>query len=160
MRQARRVPAHPGSVSRRSLADDRGSILPLIAGFVALALVLVLLVTAATSLYLERMRLFTLADGAALVGAESFDLDDIAIVDGELRPALASADVARDVAAYLREAPLGGLDEVVLERAASDDGVTAVVSLSSYWRPPVVTLFVPEGVRIDVTAEARSVLQR
>ncbi len=160
MRQARRGPARPGSVSRRALADDRGSILPLIAGFVALALVLVLLVTAATSLYLERKRLFTLADGAALVGAESFDLDDVAIVDGELRPALASADVARDVAAYLREAPLGGLDEVVLERAASDDGVTAVVSLSSYWRPPVVTLFVPEGVRIDVTAEARSVLQR
>lgn len=148
------------SASCRALADDRGSILPLIAGFVALALVLVLVVTAATSLYLERKRLFTLADGAALVGAESFDLDDIAVVDGELRPSLSSADVARDVVDYLQEAPLGGLDEVVLQRAATDDGVTAVVSLSSYWRPPVVTLFVPEGVRIDVTAEARSVLQR
>lgn len=144
----------------RRAEDDRGSMLPLLAGFVTLALVLVLLVTAATSLYLERKRLFTLADGAALVGAESFDLDDVAVVDGELRPRLASTDVAREVAGYLREAPRGGLDDVVLERAATDDGVTAVVSLSSYWRPPVVTLFVPEGLRIDVTAEARSVLQR
>ncbi|MDO9591011.1 MAG: pilus assembly protein TadG-related protein, partial [Microcella sp.] len=52
--------------------DDRGSILPLIAGFGALALAVVLLVSAATSLYLDRTRLFTLADGAALAAAESF----------------------------------------------------------------------------------------
>lgn len=141
-------------------ADDAGSILPLIAGFVALSLVLVLLVTAATSLYLERKRLFTLADGAALAGAESFELDDIELAGESLRPRLTSAAVASDVAAYLREAPLGGLEEVSLDRAATDDGTTAVVTLSSYWRPPVVTLFVPEGVRIEVTAEARSVLRR
>lgn len=144
--------------SRTYGAADDGSILPLVAGFVALSLVLVLIVTAATSLYLERKRLFTLADGAALVGAESYELDAIELVDGELRPRLTSAEVAREVVAYLREAPLGGLDEVQLERASTDDGATAVVSLSSYWRPPVVTLFVPEGVRIDVTAEARSIL--
>ncbi len=145
---------------RCAAADDAGSILPLIAGFVALSLVLVLLVTAATSLYLERKRLFTLADGAALAGAESFELDDIELEGASLRPRLTSAAVARDVAAYLREAPLGGLDEVSLDRAATDDGTTAVVTLSSYWRPPVVTLFVPEGVRIEVSAEARSVLRR
>lgn len=139
---------------------DDGSILPLIAGFASLGLVVVLLVTAATSLYLERKRLLTLADGAALVGAESFDLDDVELVGDELRPRLTSPAVARDVVAYLREAPLGALEEVRLERAATDDGATAVVSLSSYWRPPVVTLFVPEGVRIDVTAEARSVVRR
>lgn len=139
---------------------DDGSILPLIAGFASLGLVVVLLVTAATSLYLERKRLLSLADGAALVGAESFDLDDVELVGQDLRPRLTSAAVARDVVAYLSEAPIGGLEDVRLERAATDDGATAVVSLSSYWRPPVVTLFVPEGVRIDVTAEARSVLQR
>lgn len=82
-------------------------------------------------------------------------------LEGEsLRPRLTSASGARDVAAYLREAPLGGLEEVSFDRAATDDGTTAVVTLSSHWRPPVVTLFVPEGVRIGVTAEARSVLRR
>ncbi len=56
---------------------DEGSILPLIAGYGALALVVVLLVTAANSLYIERKRLFSLADGAALVGAESFELSAV-----------------------------------------------------------------------------------
>ncbi|GAA1700436.1 hypothetical protein GCM10009792_20750 [Microcella alkalica] len=138
--------------------DEEGSILPLIAGFASLGLVVVLLVTAATSLYLERKRLLSLADGAALVGAESFALEDVERMEEGLRPRLTSDAVARDVVAYLREAPIGGLEGVQLERAATDDGTTAVVSLSSYWRPPVVTLLVPEGIRIDVTAEARSVL--
>lgn len=138
---------------------DEGSILPLIAGFAALSLVVVLLVTAATSLYLERKRLFTLADGAALVGAESFTLADVELVGGDVRPRLTSAAVARDVVAYLREAPVDGLDELTLVRATTDDGSTAIVSLASYWRPPVVTLFVPEGVRVEVTAQARSAIR-
>nr|WP_182490579.1 pilus assembly protein TadG-related protein [Microcella alkalica] len=148
------------STRRRSVPwrDEEGSILPLIAGFASLGLVVVLLVTAATSLYLERKRLLSLADGAALVGAESFALEDVERMEEGLRPRLTSDAVARDVVAYLREAPIGGLEGVQLERAATDDGTTAVVSLSSYWRPPVVTLLVPEGIRIDVTAEARSVL--
>lgn len=142
-------------VRAASRADD-GSILPLIAGYAALALVVVLLVTAATSLYLERKRLFTLADGAALVGAESFTLADVELVDGELRPRLTSAAIARDVGEYLRQAPVDGLDELTLVRATTDDGSTAIVSLAAWWRPPVVTLFVSEGVRVEVTAEARS----
>ena len=44
-----------------------------------------------------------------------------------------------------------------VERAETTDGLTATVSLSSYWRPPVVTLFVPEGIRIEVTSVGRSV---
>lgn len=144
----------------RTWRADDGSILPLIAGFASLGLVVVLIVTAATSLYLERKRLLSLADGAALVGAESFALEDVEVVDGEVRPRLTSAAVARDVVAHLRQAPVGGLNDVRLERAGTDDGATAIVSLSSYWRPPIVTLLVPEGLRIDVSAEARSVVRR
>jgi hypothetical protein len=140
--------------------SDEGSILPLIVGFAALALAVVLLVTAATSLYLERKRLFAVADGAALVGAESFALDDVTVVGGEIRPRLTSSAVARDVMEYLEHAALASLDEVRLEHAATADGVTAIVSLSSRWRPPVVTLFTPEGLRISATAEARSILRR
>lgn len=144
---------------RADARDDAGSILPLIAGFTALALVVVLLVTAATSLYLERKRLFTLADGAALVAAESFALSDVAILDGGLRPRLSSAQVAREAVAYLREAPTEGFDDLELVRATTVDGATATVSLASYWRPPVVALFLPEGVRVEVTAQARSALR-
>lgn len=52
--------------------DDDGSTMPLVIFFGFLSLVLVLLVVAASSLYLERKRLFAVADGAALSGAEAF----------------------------------------------------------------------------------------
>ena len=49
---------------RRLAARDEGSILPLILVYGMLGLALTLVVASATSLYLERKRLFTLADGA------------------------------------------------------------------------------------------------
>lgn len=68
------------------LQSDEGSTIPLIAFFTALSLALILVVVAATSLYLERKRLYTLADGASLVGAEAFSLDDISDSSGRVRP--------------------------------------------------------------------------
>ncbi|MCC6269748.1 MAG: hypothetical protein IT190_00550, partial [Microbacteriaceae bacterium] len=65
--------------------DDRGSMLPLTIFYGFLSTVLILLVVAATSLYLERKRLFTLADGAALVAAEAFELDDVIMTPEGLR---------------------------------------------------------------------------
>jgi hypothetical protein len=134
------------------IRDERGSTLPLIIFYAGLSLILVLLVTAATALYLERKRLFTLADGAALAGAEAFPLAGLA--DG--RPQLRTADVAAAVSGYLDSAP-SELTGLAVEAADSPDGVSARVTLSSYWRPPVLTVFVPDGLRIEVTATARSV---
>ena len=102
--------------------DDRGSILPLIAGYGALALAVVLLVTAATSLYLERKRLYTLADGAALVGAESFDLADVEVTpQGVLRPRLTDEQVVTGAQQYLAEAPVGGLENLQLVAASTPE---------------------------------------
>ncbi len=81
-----------GRMRRR---DDRGSILPLVILYGILALALVLIVTAATSLYLEKKRLFTLADGAALVGAESFSLTEVDSWSGRAAAAAASGGGAR-----------------------------------------------------------------
>lgn len=144
---------------RRGRADE-GSILPLVAGYGALALLVVLLVSAATSLYLERKRLLTLADGAALAGAEAYELTDLTLgPDGAItRPPLVDAAVRDVVEQYLTEAPVQGFEGLRLERAESEDGTSATVQLSSFWRPPVVTLFVPEGIRLDVTTVGRSVV--
>ncbi|GAA1964722.1 hypothetical protein GCM10009798_26180 [Nocardioides panacihumi] len=49
---------------------DRGSTIPLIVGFVAVLLVAVAVVVDATAAFLERQSLDTLADGAALQGAD------------------------------------------------------------------------------------------
>jgi len=139
------------------MRDDDGSTLLLTIFYGFLALVLVLLVTAATSLYLERKRLFTLADGAALVGAEAFDLQTVTTTAGVARPILKSEDVALAVTEYLDEAPVAGFDQLRVVRADTVDGRSATVTLSARWSPPVVSLLVPEGFPIEVTALGRSV---
>jgi uncharacterized membrane protein len=137
--------------------DESGSILPLTVFYGFLALVLVLLVVAATSLYLERKRLFGLADGAALVGAESFDLSSVESTASGTRPRLRSPDVAAAVTGYVSGSAGARFESLQVVRAESVDGRSATVQLAAYWRPPVVSLLVPEGFRIEVTAVARSV---
>jgi len=138
--------------------DDEGSTLPLMIFYGFLSLVLILLVVAATSLYLERKRLFTLADGAALAGAESFALDQVDVTASGPKPTLRSAEVKTAVVDYLSDAPTARFDDLHVDRAVTVDGASATVQLSAYWRPPVVSLLVPKGIRLDVTAVARSVL--
>ncbi len=139
------------------LREEDGSTLPLTIFFGFLSLVLVLLVVAATSLYLERKRLFTLADGAALVGAEAFTLDEVTLTPHGYRPTLTTPEVATAVGNYIASTPTGDLRSLAIDSASTLDGRSATVSLSAYWRPPVLTLLVPSGLRIEVTAVARSV---
>jgi hypothetical protein len=143
---------------RADLVDERGSILPLIAGYGALALAVVLLVSAATSLYLERARLFTLADGAALSAAESFDLSSVRPTpEGELRPRLTDKQVVTAAADYLEQAPGTRLEGLRLVSATTPDGLSARVTLAAVWAPPVLSVFVPQGIPLEVTATSRSV---
>lgn len=149
-----RVPSTP-----RPFAGEEGSTLVLTIFYGVLALLLVLVVVAATSLYLERKRLLTLADGAALAAAEAFPLASVRTVPGEagLRPVLSSADVEQAAADYLAHVAPDGLERLTLERAASVDGSSATVSLSAIWRPPVVAVVLLDGVRVRVSSVARSV---
>lgn len=145
---------------RRPAATDDGSILPMICFYGALALVLTLIVASATSLYLERKRLFTLADGAALVGAESFDLSAVAVTPSGPRVELTPAQVRAAVRVYLDTNPIGRFESLSLDEATTLDGRSAQVTVSAIWHPPVMTLFVPEGLRIDATAVSRTVFGR
>ena len=142
---------------RSGIADDAGStlLLTIFYGFLALALILV--TVAASSLYLERKRLFTLADSAALVGAEAFSLDGVMIGAGQLRPGLRSADVRTAVSAYLAGTENEGFHDLRLVRAESIDGVSATIELTAQWRPPVASLLLPSGVPLSVTSDARAV---
>jgi uncharacterized membrane protein len=137
--------------------SDDGSTLLLTIFYAALSLTLILVVVAATSLYLERKRLFTLADGASLVGAEAFPVDSATRTAAGIQPNLTSAEVAKSVRAYLAGNPSDKFTALRVERAVSVDGRSATVELSCRWAPPVFTLFVPNGIRIDVTSIARSV---
>lgn len=153
---ARREGKTPSSLRRKLALDESGSLLPLTIFFGFLSLVLVLLVTAASSLYLERQRLFTLADGAAIAGAEGFLLSAVAPTANGVRATLNSAEVASAVTGYLADTP-NSFDTLRVERAGTVDGRSCTVTLSTFWRAPMLTLFVPAGVRIEVTAVGRSV---
>lgn len=144
-------------IGGRSGVDERGSALVLTIFYAFLSLVLIFLVVAATSLYLERKRLFTLADGAALVGAESYDLTDVELTPRGYRPKLTAVKVASAVHDYVGSRQGDEFNNLRIEEATTNDSASSTVSLSAYWKPPFVSLLVPEGVRIDVTATARSV---
>ena len=136
--------------------DEQGSTLLLTIFFSFLGLSLVLVVAAATSLYLDRKRLFTVADGAALAAAEAWSLDSMRIDDDALAIDLDDADVRRVAADYLAVAT-HELDQVELVSAASIDGRSATITLRAVWHAPIHTELLPVAVPIEVTATARSV---
>jgi uncharacterized membrane protein len=147
------------------MEDDEGSILLLVIAACALGIAVILMVSAASSLYLERVRLSSLADAAALAGAESFDVDGpvdagslAADADGVPHPVLTDAGVADTVDRFLADEPTSGLRDLHVDAATSPDGRSARITLSSTWHPPVASFLVPDGVRIDVTSTARGVL--
>ncbi|WP_285035880.1 hypothetical protein [Plantibacter sp. ME-Dv--P-095] len=142
----------------RDLRTDDGSTILLTIGFAAVTLAVVLVGIAATSLYVEHKRLLGLADRLAATAAESFSIDDVVMLpDGSFRPVLDDAAVASSARATLAAEGPGALTGVEILEAVTPDGRGAEVSLASEWRPPMLTLFVPTGVRIEATASARSV---
>jgi hypothetical protein len=144
---------------RSTTAMDEGSILPLIAGASALALAVILVVTAVTSLYLDYKRLLSIADAAALVGAEAYDLSEIVVEGGTVVATLDPARVRGAVESHLGEFLSGPVpvDDLHLVRATSLDGRSATVTLAARWSPPLLAPFIPDGLPVEATSTARSV---
>jgi uncharacterized membrane protein len=133
-------------------SDDDGSVMVLTLGYAVLAIVAILVCVAATSLYLAQKRLDALADAAALAAADGFELT---VVAGEPVATLTDADV-RDQAQLMVD-EIGG--DAMLVAANTPDGVSARVTVAGAWHPPVVTLFVPDGVALAATATSRTALR-
>jgi uncharacterized membrane protein len=134
------------------MPDDEGSILLLTLGYAILAIVAILVCVDATSLYLAQKRLDSLADAAALAGADGFTLS---VVDGEPRADLTSDEVGAQASALVDEV---GRDAVLVS-AGTPDGVSARVTVAGTWHPPVLTVFVPDGVALRATATSRTALR-
>lgn len=137
--------------ARGADADDEGSVLVLTLGYALLALVLVLVCVDATSLYLTQKRADAAADAAALAGADGFTLT----IEGGGPVARLSDDGVHAQAAELLDA----LGTARLVSASTPDGVSARVRVELDWRPPVLTLFVPEGWTLGATATSRTALR-
>jgi uncharacterized membrane protein len=145
-------------VNARSLIarcrNAEGSTLLLVIFAVLLAVAVLLGTVAASSLYLERKRLFLLADGAALAASQNFSLQNVAVDAAQRRLTfrLSTSDVLQGSLAYLTAADARG---VRIVSATTPDGVTAEVSVAATWHPPVIGVFMPGGVRLEATARAR-----
>lgn len=139
------------SVDGRGESDDTGSVLLLTLGYALLALLLVLVCVDATSLYLAQKRADAAADAAALAGADGFTLD----VAGGAATARLTDDGVRDQAAQL----LSATGSASLVSATTPDGVSARVTVQAPWRPPVLTIFVPDGWTLEATATSRTALR-
>jgi len=132
--------------------DDEGSVFILTLGYAVLAIALILVCTAATSLYLAQKQLDAVADAAALAAADGFDLS---VAEGEPVATLTDARVRREA-----DAMLTALDaDVRLLGATTPDGVSATVTVAGQWHPPLVTVFVPDGVALEATATSRTALR-
>lgn len=131
--------------------DDGGSVLPLALGYALIALVVILLCVNATSLYIAQKQLDAVADSAALAGADGFEF----VVDGgEVHAALDDVRVQAQASEIIEAVGRG----TVLVAAGTPDGVSARVTVSARWQPPVLSVFVPEGVTLRATATSRTAL--
>jgi uncharacterized membrane protein len=138
-------------VRRRASGED-GSVLLLTLGYALLALAAILVCVDATSLYLAQKRLDSLADAAALAGADGFTIT----VSGEdVIARLDDAGVRAQASPIVRIAGSGA----ALVDAGTPDGVSARVTVAGTWRPVILSPFVPEGVRLEATATSRTALR-
>jgi hypothetical protein len=133
--------------------------MPLFGGAAVLLLVMVLGVVGATSLLVERQRLFSVADGAAIYASENFDPAQVSRVGSRSRAPLTSGRVEQSAREFLQRAGSKNLDSVLLESADTPDGWHAEVALSSLWSPPLVSQFFPRALRIRVDARAQTFLR-
>ncbi|WP_119697268.1 pilus assembly protein TadG-related protein [Microbacterium halotolerans] len=138
-------------MNRRITRDEQGSTLLLTLGYVLLALAVILVCANASSLYLAQKRLDSLADSAALAGADGFRIE---LVGDEPRAVLIDASVTDQATAVV--AASGGGAELV--SSGTPDGVSARVTVADVWHPILVSPFVPGGVQIEATATSRTVL--
>jgi hypothetical protein len=129
----------------------------LLIGYVLLVLLLITVVAAAASLYLGHKKLLSLADGAALAAADTFELSGgSATTDpGTL---LTSQGVLAAAQSYLAGSQTpAGLGNIVLASATgAGDGRTAQVNLSAVVHPLFINFLVPGGINITVTSTARA----
>ena len=152
-----RRPGEPDS------SRERGSINILTLGYVLIALLAAVVLVDVSAVYLEHKKLLSLADGAASAAADSFDITGIA-GEGPGRAAVRLDDdrVRAAGAAYLHRSPaaaaMAGL--VLVDATGSPDGRSATVRLRAVAHPPLLGVFVPDGIAIESESTARARLMR
>lgn len=141
-------------------AEETGQSMVLIIGLIAVSLLAISVVFAATAVNISAHKLLSLADGAVAAAADNFELtaggEEIATI--RLQP----AEVRHAAEKYLSDtnahAGITGLH--IISAGVAGDSVTAHVRLGAVVHPPIIGWVVPRGVPIQVDAYARTLLSR
>ncbi|MFK0038888.1 pilus assembly protein TadG-related protein [Paenarthrobacter sp. NPDC090517] len=136
---------------------EDGQISVLILGFVLLSLLLASVVMGASAMYLERKKLLSLADGAALAAADSYTVGDIG-GSGIPSTSLVDARVLAAAGSYLDASNAFSRHDqlAIAPDTGSEPGGTAVVVLTAIAHPPVISFLLPDGILIEARSTARS----
>lgn len=140
------------TTGRARHGEEEGSVLLLTLGYVLLAVTVVFVCVCATDLYIAQKRLDALADSAALAGADGFTLQ---VSGDDVRAELTDAGVREQASALLAALP----GDAALAAAGTPDGVSARVTVTTTWHPPLLSPFVPDGVALESTATSRTALE-
>ncbi|ASN38872.1 hypothetical protein CGQ24_07515 [Arthrobacter sp. 7749] len=148
-----------GATQRRGEADA-GQSMVLIIGMIAIALLAISVMLAATAVNVQAHKLLSLADGAVTAAADNFELTAGGDQVATLR--LNSAEVRRAAEKYLTDVSAGAdfADLQIISAGAEPDTVTAHVRLGAVVHPPIIGWLVPRGVSIHVDSYARTLLSR
>ncbi|QTV79789.1 pilus assembly protein TadG-related protein [Microbacterium sp. NIBRBAC000506063] len=133
----------------RSMHDEDGSTLLLTLGYAVLALAVIFVCVCATDLHIAQKRLDSLADAAALAGADGFTLS---ASGGNVRAELSDVAIAEQAETIID----ASRTTAVLVSARTPDGVSARITVAATWHPPLFSPFVPDGVRLESTATSRT----
>jgi len=140
------------ATAMREQGAESGSTLPLILGYMLLALAVVYVCVCATDLYVAQKRLDAVADAAALAGADGYLLT----LDGAGVRATLTDEAVEELAAPV----VGALDQRVrLVSATAPDRTSSRVTVRTTWTPPLLSAFVHDAVTIEATATSRTALR-
>ncbi|PQZ88583.1 hypothetical protein CQ018_16450 [Arthrobacter sp. MYb227] len=132
----------------------------LIIGMIAIALLVISVVLAATAVNAQARRLLSVADGAVAAAADNFDLKAHGANEAtlSLNPAQVRAAASKYIAEVEAGSQFAGLH--IISAGVQGDSLTAHLKLGAVVHPPIIGWMVPSGVSISVEAKARTLLTR
>lgn len=142
----------------KAAAED-GQSLVLVIGLVAITLLTISVVLAASAVNLKARQLLAAADGAVIAAVDEFEL-----LQGGPSPQirLDHDQLAQAVHRYLADTSAAARfdDLSVGQIQIMPDGQGATIELRATVSPPIVGWIIPDGIPIHVDSSARTVLSR